>query len=104
MTNEHTNNTSAPHLEGGRPVFDNTVWLRLPRPGARCQITGLSRSSLAELVRPCPRNDFSPPVEARLLKRRDARRGVLLINKASLLAFLTDLPCPEAPALNALAA
>ena len=92
---EKLNITSAPHLDGGKPVFNNSVWLRLPRPGARCPITGLSRSSLAELVRPCPRNDFSPPVEARLLKRRTARRGVLLINRAALLTHIEGLPTPE---------
>ncbi len=95
MNIEQLNTTSAPHLDAGKPIFDNSVWLRLPRPGARCPITGLSRSSLAELVRPCPRNDFSPPVEARLLKRRTARRGVLLINRASLLTHIAELPTPE---------
>lgn len=87
--------TSAPRLERGRPVFDSAAWLRLPRPGARCPVSGLSRTTLAELVRPCPRNGYRPPVEARLLKRRDARRGVLLISRASLLGFLAELPPPE---------
>ena len=87
---------SAPRLEGGRPVFDQTVWLRLPRPGTRCPVSNLSRSTLAELVRPCARNNFSPPVAARVLKRRDARRGVLLVSRESLLGYLNDLPLPEA--------
>jgi len=87
--------SSAPRLEGGRPVFDSNAWLRLPRPSTRCPVSGLSRTTLAELVRPCPRNGYRPPVEARLLKRRDARRGVLLISRASLLGFLSELPPPE---------
>ena len=86
---------SAPRLERGQPVFDSNAWLRLPRPGARCPVSGLSRTTLAELVRPCARNGYRPPVEARLLKRRDARRGVLLISRASLLGFLSELPPPE---------
>ena len=104
--------SSAPRLEAGKPVYDNNSWLRLPRPGARCPVSGLSRSTLAELVRPCPRNGYRPPVEARLLKRRDARRGVLLISRDSLLGYLNELPPPEsatsparvAPAAAALAA
>ena len=87
--------TSAPRLERGRPVFDQSAWIRLPRAGTRCPVSGLSRTTLAELVRPCPRNGYCPLVEARLLKRRDARRGVLLISRDSLLGYLDDLPPPE---------
>lgn len=83
-----------PHLDGPRAIFDPAVWLRLPRPGSRCPVSGLSRSTLAELVRPCPRNDYAPPVESRLLKRKGAARGVLLINRASLLSFINDQPAP----------
>ncbi|MCC6414604.1 MAG: hypothetical protein IT582_01670 [Opitutaceae bacterium] len=87
----------APHLDNyGRPVFDSTVWLRLPRPGTRCPVSGLSRSTLAELVRPCERNDYRPPVPARVLKRKGSVRGVLLIPRHDLLAYLNDLPSPEA--------
>ena len=84
-----------PHLLNvPRAVFDSSVWLRLPRPGSRCLVSGLSRSTLAELVRPCERNDYTPPVESRLLKRKGASRGVLLINRASLLAFIEGQPSP----------
>ena len=89
ITSAHT----APHLDGPRAVFDSQ-WIRLPRPGNRCPLTGLSRSTLAELVRPCERNDWQPPVESRLLKRKHAARGVLLINRASLLAFIEGQPAP----------
>ena len=88
-TSAHT----APHLDGTRAVFDSQ-WIRLPRPGNRCPLTGLSRSTLAELVRPCERNAYAPPVESRLLKRKHAARGVLLINRASLLAFIDGQPAP----------
>jgi hypothetical protein len=88
-TSAHT----APHLDGTRAVF-NSQWIRLPRPGNRCPLTGLSRSTLAELVRPCERNAYAPPVESRLLKRKHAARGVLLINRASLLAFIDGQPAP----------
>lgn len=84
----------APHLAGPRAVFDSTVWLRLCRPGERCPVSGLSRSTLAELVRPCERNDYRPPVESRLLKRKGAARGTLLISKRSLLDFINAQPAP----------
>jgi hypothetical protein len=77
-----------------RAVFDQTVWIRLPRPSARCPVSGLSRSTLNELVRPCGRNDFTPHVESRLLKRRGAARGVLLINRQSLLDYIAEQPAP----------
>jgi hypothetical protein len=86
--------TTAPHLKSGLPVYDQTVWLRLPRPGSRCPVTGLSRSSLAELARPCERNGYRAPVGAKVLKRRGATRGVLLISRQSLLDYLGDLPSP----------
>jgi len=85
---------SAPRLEHGRPVFDST-WIRLPRAGTRCPVSGLSRSTLAELVRPCERNAYRPPVEARMLKRKGSTRGVLLISRNALLEYLSELPAPE---------
>ena len=87
--------SSAPRLEAGKPVFDTASWLRLPRAGSRCKLSELSRSTLAELVRPCERNGYKPPVEARLLKRKGASRGVLLISRDSLLGYLNELPPPE---------
>lgn len=86
----------APHLDGPRAVFDSQAWLRLPRPGSRCPVSGLSRSTLAELVRPCERNGFRPPVDARVLKRKGAARGVVLINRAALLDFIAGQPSPSA--------
>jgi len=85
---------TAPHLKSGLPVFDQSVWIRLPRPGSRCSVTGLSRSSLAELARPCERNSYRAPVDAKVLKRNGATRGVLLISRQSLLDFLGNLPSP----------
>ena len=95
MSNAPQLTPPAPHLEkSGRPVYDQT-WIRLPRAGTKCEVSGLSRSTLAELVRPCERNGFRPPVEARMLRRKGSSRGVLLINRAALLEFLNELPAPE---------
>ena len=76
-------------------AFDQAVWMRLPQPGARCPVSGLSRTSLVELIRPCERNNFRPPVEGRYLKRRGAKRGIALVSRESLLAFLETLPRPS---------
>lgn len=86
---------AAPRLEHGKPVFDQSEWLRLPPPGGRCSVVPLSRSTLTELVRPCARNNFSPPVEARVLRRKGAQRGILLISKRSLLSFINGQPTPS---------
>ncbi len=86
---------AAPHLTGPSrtsAVFNPTEWLRLVRPGERCPVSGLSRSTLVELVRPCERNGFRPPVEAKHLKRKGTSRGIVLVNRASLLAYLDGLP------------
>ena len=76
------------------PQLDGNTWIRLPRPGARCPVSGLSRSSLSELCRPVFRNNFCPPVDARLLRRRGAQRGVLLISRSSLCAYIAGQPAP----------
>ncbi len=73
------------------------MWLRLPRPGELCPVSGLSRSTLAELVRPCPRNNFTPPVDSRLIKRPGTARGVLLIRRESLRIFIEEQPAPARP-------
>ena len=88
------NTTQHPHLAGPRAVFDSSVYLRLCRPGERCKVSGLSRSGLADLCRPGPRNDYRPPVECRVLKRKGAARGVLLISKQSLLDYINGQPAP----------
>ena len=54
--------------------------IRLPRPKERCPYTGLSRTGLVELVSPCQRNGYRPPVPVAPLKRNErVRRGVYLI-------------------------
>jgi hypothetical protein len=72
--------------QGVRPEF-----LRLPTPGKRCPITGLSRSALNELILG-PR----PPVASVCLRKRGAMRGIRLIVTESLLAYLHS-QVPAAP-------
>ena len=63
--------------------------LRLPKPKERCPHTGQSRTSLVELIAPCERNQFKPPVAATYLKKNErARRGTWLIHSESLFRYL----------------
>jgi hypothetical protein len=57
---------------------------RLPRPKTRCQITGLSRSTLVELIN-------ARKVRAVRLRKKGAVRSITLINRKSLLDFLHSL-------------
>ena len=95
MVNPSSPAQPAPHLTGPcrtSAVFDPAAWIRLPRPGERCPISGLSRSTLVELVRPCERNGFNPPVKARHLRRKGTQRGVVLVEVASYRDYLAALP------------
>ena len=59
-------------------------FIRLPAPGTRCCLTGLSRTSLNELVE-------SGAVLSVTLRKPGAKRGIKLINRAALLDYLHHL-------------
>ena len=63
-------------------------WLRLPSPRARCRLTGLSRTSLNELV-------DRGVVRAVTVRQPGAQRGIKLLNRASLLAYLARLDAEQ---------
>jgi hypothetical protein len=71
--------------------IDHPEYIRLPKPYERCRLTGLSRSTLAELVVPCDANGHKPPVKSLVVKKRGAMRGIRLINFDSLLDHLHKL-------------
>jgi len=83
-----------PRVAGGLPpkfqrVFvESTLrdaeWLRLPLPGARCPLTGLSRTTLIEL------GDRREIVMKRI-RKPGATRGIVILNKQSLLDYLDRL-------------
>lgn len=73
------------------PALQDAEYLRLPRPGQRCPMTGLSRTTLCELTLPSPDNNYKPPVRSVVIKKRNAIRGIRLINRASLLDYLRTL-------------
>jgi hypothetical protein len=74
------------------PIQDTPLrpeWIRLPKSGQRCPITGLSRSKLNELILPCAANGWKPLVLSKSLKTSKwAKRGVRLVCVRSLLDLL----------------
>lgn len=73
-----------------RPEF-----LRLPRTGKRCPVTGLSRSMMNALILPTDENNHRPPVRSVVLRRPGNIRGVRLVDASSLLAYLRSQPEPK---------
>lgn len=71
-------------------------WLRLPQPGAKLSGYGLTRGTLNELILPCEENDFKPPVRSIVIKKRGAVRGIRLIHRPSLDAYLSKLADQQA--------
>lgn len=63
------------------------LYLRLPRNGEKCSVSGLCRSTIYELV-----SGPTPAVKSKLLKQPGSKRGIRLIETASLVAYLQGLP------------
>ncbi len=66
-----------------RPEF-----IRIPRVGEKCPVTGLCRSKLNQLILPCEENGHHAPVRSVSLRKRGALRGVRLIPTDELVAYL----------------
>jgi hypothetical protein len=83
-----------PKVAGGMPpafrrsFVDSAVrdaeFLRLPPAGGRCPLTGLSRTSLIELA-------DRGLINIKRVRKPGATRGIVLVQKASLLAYLYSL-------------
>ena len=76
---------AAPGQSALQPEF-----LRLPKPGSLCGLSGLSRSYLNSLVLPTPDNGHRPPVKSVCLRKKGAKTGVRLICVDSLRAYLAQ--------------
>ncbi len=87
---EHT----VPH----RPDGTRPEWIRLPSPKVKCPFTGLSRSTLYQLVGHTEANGFKPPVKSIVIRKRGAARGVRLISYDSLMAYLASVTTDPATA------
>lgn len=62
------------------------TWIRLPKAGAYCRYSSLSRSTLNGLIL-----GPNPPVTSISLKKRFAIRGCRLIHRQSLMDYLDSL-------------
>src|SRR5262245_12016976 len=71
--------------------FAQPLFVRLPKSGLACPHSSLSRSAMDLLVRPQEANNFRPPVKSRILKH-GTKKGIVLVEYASLMAYLNNLP------------
>lgn len=84
----HGQTTVAPVAAPGKSAPLPIEFLRLPKPGTLCPVSGLSRSYLNSLILPSDSNGHRPPVKSVCLRQRGARKGVRLISFDSLMAHL----------------
>lgn len=74
---------SVPAKKDGTPQIQivRPEWLRLPKPGQRCPVSGLCRSYLHTLVR-------DGKVQTVSIRERGRKTGIRLISYDSLMAFI----------------
>ena len=75
-------------VEAGEQNINQPEFIRLPKSGQRCSLTGLSRSAMNELVLATESNGFKPPVRSVSLRKPGNVRGIRLIVTKSLLDYL----------------
>lgn len=68
------------------------IWIRLPKSGQLCPYTGLSRSSLNNLIL-----GSNPQVKSVSLKKRYAIRGTRMIHFQSLLDYIESVAASQQP-------
>lgn len=71
-------------------VKTNAEYMRLPPTGHTDPIFGLKRTFLNSLILPGPENEWRPPVKSIVLRRKRARKGVRLIEIASLRTYIQE--------------
>jgi|SRR6516165_8825438 hypothetical protein len=67
-------------------------FVEMPRAGARCPYTTLTRWAYDILARPQPANNFKPPVPSRMFSQEGTKRARRLIHYPSLIRYLHSLP------------
>ena len=65
------------------------LFVRLPKAGEHCPISGLTRGVLNTLILPMRVNNFAPPVKSISLKKPGAKRACRLISYESLRSYLS---------------
>lgn len=68
--------------------MEESEWIRLPDVGERCPITGLSRTSLAELLEETDPITGEKLIVSMVKQKKGAKRGIRMIKKQSLLDYL----------------
>ncbi|MCX6970029.1 MAG: hypothetical protein NTV93_07740 [Verrucomicrobia bacterium] len=66
----------------------NGEWLRLPKEGERCSVTGLSRASLNQILTETDPETGEKLVESFTKSQPGTSRGIKLINSRSLLDYM----------------
>lgn len=65
-------------------LLRDAEFIRLPKPKERCPLTGLSRTTINELIE-------SGAVRATKLRKKGRQRGITLVDRQSLLQFLHSM-------------
>ncbi len=68
-------------------------FIRLPDNGERCSVTGMSRTWLIERIRDSRK--YGTAIKVHHIRSKGALRGVVLIDRASLVAWLAEHDEPE---------
>lgn len=71
-------------------VKTNAEYMRLPPSGQYDPVFGLKRSFLNLLILPSADNGWRPPVKSIVLRRKRKKKGVRLIEIASLRAYIAE--------------
>jgi hypothetical protein len=77
-------------VEAGEQNINQPEFIRLPKAGQRCPLTGLSRCVINELVLASESNDYKPPVRSVSLRKPGNVRGIRLIVTQSLLDYIYE--------------
>jgi hypothetical protein len=86
--NDHTDSNDP--LRFAVSVKTDAEYMRLPPSGEHDPIFALKRSFLNSLILPCRENNWRPPVKSIVLRRKRARKGVRLIEIASLRTYIKE--------------
>lgn len=86
-----TNNITSEQIEirpGAAAAHITPEFIRLPKSGQLCPYCGMTRSALNGVILPTPLNENKPPVRSFALRQKGARKGIRLIDYASLAAYI----------------
>jgi len=90
MTNALRNESTTGQVVADSSSVTMAAYLRLPRAGTRCPVTGLTRTALNELILPTAANGYRPPVRSYSLKRPGQIRGIRLISLPDLVRHIEE--------------